>query len=79
MPGREEMLKAGIDPEPYVAHDIDWYDGSIRGMDAEMGRLASGYGPSTSKGTPSWCSCRTTARSSSSTDGRFTARAPTAS
>jgi arylsulfatase A-like enzyme len=39
MPSREEMVKAGIDPEAYVAHDRGWYDGSIRGMDAELGRL----------------------------------------
>jgi len=39
MPSREELLKAGIDPETYVGYDRDWYDGSIRGMDAELGRL----------------------------------------
>ena len=39
MPGRDELLKGGVDPEAYVAHNVDWYDGSIRGMDAEMGRL----------------------------------------
>ncbi len=39
MPNREEMKKAGIDPDAYVAHDLDWYDGSIRGMDVEIGRL----------------------------------------
>lgn len=39
MPTREELLKAGIDLEEYVGHDRDWYDGSIRGLDAEMGRL----------------------------------------
>ena len=39
MPTRDELARAGFDPDAYVAHDIDWYDGSIRGMDAEMGRL----------------------------------------
>ncbi|HZN56169.1 MAG TPA: sulfatase [Candidatus Polarisedimenticolaceae bacterium] len=39
MPTRDEMVKAGIDPDAYVAHDRDWYDGSIRAMDAEIGRL----------------------------------------
>ncbi len=39
MPTREELVRAGVDPEPYVAHEHDWYDGSIRAMDAELGRL----------------------------------------
>jgi arylsulfatase A-like enzyme len=39
MPTREELRKAKVDPETYVAHDRDWYDGSIRGLDAEIGRL----------------------------------------
>jgi arylsulfatase A-like enzyme len=39
MPSREELVKAGIDPDAYVRHDQDWYDGSIRGMDAEIARL----------------------------------------
>lgn len=39
MPSRVEMEKAGIDAHEFVEHDKDWYDGSIRGMDAEMGRL----------------------------------------
>jgi arylsulfatase A-like enzyme len=39
MPSREELVKAGIDPEGYVALDQDWYDGSIRGMDTEIGRV----------------------------------------
>ena len=44
MPTREEMEKAGVDPAEYVAHDQDWYDGSIRGMDAEIGRLIERLG-----------------------------------
>ncbi|MGH9335810.1 MAG: sulfatase, partial [Vicinamibacteria bacterium] len=39
MPSRKEMEKAGIDPEAHVQFTKDWYDGSIRGMDAEMGRV----------------------------------------
>jgi len=39
MATREELLRAKVDPDAYVGHDRDWYDGSIRGMDAEMGRL----------------------------------------
>ena len=26
-------------PDDYIRQELDWYDGSIRGMDAEMGRL----------------------------------------
>ena len=37
-------LGAGIDPEAYVAYEKDWYDGSIRGMDAEIGRLRQRLG-----------------------------------
>ncbi len=39
MPNRAELERAGIDPQEYVGYDRDWYDGSIRGMDAEIGRL----------------------------------------
>ena len=39
MPTRAEMEKGGVDPAEFVAYDQDWYDGSIRGMDAEIGRL----------------------------------------
>jgi arylsulfatase A-like enzyme len=39
MPTKAEIEKAGIDPNAFVSHDKDWYDGSIRGMDAEVGRL----------------------------------------
>jgi arylsulfatase A-like enzyme len=39
MPSREELLRAKIDPDRYVAYEKDWYDGSIRAMDAEIGRL----------------------------------------
>ena len=39
MPSRDELVKAGFDPVAYVNHDRDWYDGSIRAMDMEVGRL----------------------------------------
>ena len=39
MPTRAELLAARVDADAYVRHDRDWYDGSIRGMDAEIGRL----------------------------------------
>lgn len=39
MPSRSELEEAGIDPDAYVAHDVDWYDGSIRGMDSQVARL----------------------------------------
>jgi arylsulfatase A-like enzyme len=39
MPSRDDLKKAGIDPQAFVDHDKDWYDGSIRGMDVEIGRL----------------------------------------
>jgi arylsulfatase A-like enzyme len=39
MPTRKDLEKAGFDPDAYVGYDQDWYDGSIRGMDAEIARL----------------------------------------
>jgi arylsulfatase A-like enzyme len=39
MPSWVELEKARLDPKAYVAHDRDWYDGAIRGMDTEIGRL----------------------------------------
>ena len=39
MPSRAELQKAGIDADRYMGLNVDWYDGSIRGMDAEIGRL----------------------------------------
>jgi len=39
MPTREELVKAGFDADAYVDYDRDWYDGSIRALDAEIGRL----------------------------------------
>jgi arylsulfatase len=39
MPSRDELIEAKFDPDAYVKHDRDWYDGSIRAMDKEVGRL----------------------------------------
>ena len=39
MPDRAELTAAGFDADAYVDYDRGWYDGSIRGMDAEIGRL----------------------------------------
>ena len=39
MPDRAELVEAGIDPGAYTAFNEGWYDGSIRAMDAEIGRL----------------------------------------
>ena len=39
IPNRTELENAGVDPQEFVAYKIDQYDGSIRGMDAEIGRL----------------------------------------
>jgi arylsulfatase A-like enzyme len=39
MPSEQELAQAGIDPQAFVAFDQDWYDGSIRGMDTEIGRV----------------------------------------
>jgi arylsulfatase A-like enzyme len=39
LPSRQELLAAGIDPVSFIRQDMDWYDGSIRSLDTEMGRL----------------------------------------
>jgi arylsulfatase A-like enzyme len=39
MATRDELLEAGLDPEAFIRFSKDWYDGSIRGMDAEIARL----------------------------------------
>jgi arylsulfatase A-like enzyme len=44
MATREEMRKAGIDPEEHLRQHRDWYDGSIRGMDDELARLLERLG-----------------------------------
>ncbi len=39
MATREELDRAGVAPGRFVEREIDWYDGSIRGVDAEIGRI----------------------------------------
>lgn len=39
MAKRKHLDRAGIDSARFVAREIDWYDGSIRAMDAEVGRV----------------------------------------
>jgi arylsulfatase A-like enzyme len=39
MATRAELERAGIDPARFVEREIDWYDGSIQGVDAEIGRV----------------------------------------
>jgi len=39
MPAEAELRAAGVDPFAYVEHEMDWYDGSIRGLDAELVRV----------------------------------------
>jgi arylsulfatase A-like enzyme len=42
MPNRAELEQAGVDADAYAAFDRNWYDGSIREMDTEVGRLVEG-------------------------------------
>ena len=39
MPSRDELEEVGLDADAFVDYDQGWYDGSIRAMDVEMGRL----------------------------------------
>src|SRR5207247_5912827 len=39
LPHKEEYLRTGNDPNELLKIYTDWYDGSIRGVDAEIGRL----------------------------------------
>ncbi|HJN45029.1 MAG: hypothetical protein CL477_02530 [Acidobacteria bacterium] len=39
MPSRANVDTSGIDVDAFMAYRQAWYDGSIRGMDAEIGRL----------------------------------------
>ncbi|HVS15967.1 MAG TPA: sulfatase, partial [Thermoanaerobaculia bacterium] len=39
MPSRSELEQAGVDADRFIARQIDWYDGSIRGFDSELARL----------------------------------------
>lgn len=38
-PTLEELRKSGVEKEPFISHLLDWYDGSIRAMDVEIGRV----------------------------------------
>ena len=38
-PTQEELDEAGVDAASFVAHEKNWYDGSIRAMDAEVERM----------------------------------------
>jgi len=44
MPTKAEIEKAGVNSSEYVDHDKNWYDGSIRSMDSEIGRLMERLG-----------------------------------
>ena len=39
LPDQGALDRAGLDGEAFYAYEQNWYDGSIRGLDAEMGRL----------------------------------------
>lgn len=39
MATEEELRRAGLDPAWFIRYSKDWYDGSILGMDRELGRL----------------------------------------
>jgi arylsulfatase A-like enzyme len=39
LPMRSELEKAGVDPDEFARVQLDWYDGSIRGADVELGRV----------------------------------------
>jgi arylsulfatase A-like enzyme len=39
LPKREELDEAGVAAGAFVDQELDWYDGSIRAMDVELGRL----------------------------------------
>lgn len=39
MPSRSELQQAAVDPDAFIGQWRGWYDGSVRGMDEEIGRL----------------------------------------
>lgn len=39
LPHPQDLEAAGVDPVAWMEYEKGWYDGSIRGMDAEIGRL----------------------------------------
>lgn len=44
LPDTTELEQAGVDVEEFLDLEVDWYDGSILGMDVEIGRLLEGLG-----------------------------------
>ena len=80
MPTRAELVKARINSDAYVKHDVDWYDRSIRGLDTEMDRLFERLKGSGPRRSGRWsCSPRITARNFSTMAGPFMGTASTAS
>ncbi|MEM1181604.1 MAG: sulfatase [Acidobacteriota bacterium] len=43
-PSRDELAAAGVDEQSFVDHEKAWYDGSIRGLDAQIDRLMTRLG-----------------------------------
>ncbi|MES1241661.1 MAG: sulfatase [Acidobacteriota bacterium] len=41
MPNSSELAAAGVDAASFTQQNLDWYDGSIRSLDAEIGRLVT--------------------------------------
>lgn len=39
LPYREDLERGGVDPKEWIDYEAGWYDGSIRGMDSELGRF----------------------------------------
>ena len=39
MPSSDELAAADVNADEFISYYHDWYDGSIRGMDPEIGRL----------------------------------------
>jgi arylsulfatase A-like enzyme len=39
MPTRADLVRAGVDADAFVDYNRGWYDGSIRALDVELGRL----------------------------------------
>lgn len=42
LPDTSELEQAGVNVQEFLDLEVDWYDGSIRGMDVEIGRLLEG-------------------------------------
>jgi arylsulfatase A-like enzyme len=42
LPTADDLGRAGVSVERWRDHEIGWYDGSIRGLDTEVGRLVEG-------------------------------------